>query len=172
MIWNGASGYNTATVMKPNCPGSQMTMSAADRNKQVTGSPKAGGLELGRRTCCVPVKPPRLAGQALHRRHVLGRGRDRETREGPFILCVRCAVHSRVRCHHFQLRERKIIMSVAHGSLDEVSRSTNVYVQRNYTVLPLRSALKNSISSSTLNIHIRHAFTLGFLHILICMLYP
>lgn len=37
-----------------------------------------------------------------------------------------------------------------------------VYVQRNYTVLPLRSALKNSISSSTLNIHIRHVFTLGF----------
>jgi hypothetical protein len=62
-------------------------MSAADRNKQVTGSPKAGGLELERRTCCVPVKPPRLAGQALHRRHVLGRG-GIERRERCHLFCA------------------------------------------------------------------------------------
>lgn len=141
-------------------------MSAADRNKQVTGSPKAGGLELERRTCCVPVKPPRLAGQARHRRHVLGRGRDRETREGPFILCVaRCALHSRVRCGGATTFSRVSAKSSCRWRMAAwmkfqgrpwcMCRGIN-------TVLPLRSALKNSISSSILNIHIRHVFTLGF----------
>lgn len=114
----------------------------------------------------MPVKPPSLAGQALHRRHVLGRGGiEKRERPGPFILCVRCALHSRVRCGgattfsrvspKSSCRWRMAAWMKFQGRPWSMCRGIS-------TVLPLRSALKNYISSSILNIHIRHVFTLGF----------
>lgn len=157
--------------MKPSCPGSQSKIDhERSGSKQASHRISKSWRPRARKENVLragqTAKASGSGSAPASCTHVLGRGRDRETREGPFILCVaRCALHSRVRCGgattfsrvsaKSSCRWRMAAWMKFQGRPWSMCRGIN-------TVLPLRSALKNSISSSILNIHIRHVFTLGF----------